>query len=526
MTANSYKAGEPPTGLLRQLKLHHPFATLRAKTLLTFWALVTAGVLSFVLLSDLNRAKATLDSLGDSYLQHVSDRALISETAIEGFAAFIDSMDEFDHKKAQGYAEKLLERYPFLYMFEVARRVIDADRVATEESLAVKYPGFYIKRFSYESDRAWRPVKQAPFYYPLVFQEPLLDGENLLGLDIFSSDFLKWAMATSFERGESVATEPFDLAEGGRGYVLHRSVEYLGQHPPSAFDANTYVLLAVKSEALFADLMAGPPRLGVRLLHRDFDSGDDRGVVLSNPAMPVTFVEELLFSRFTEDWVLDINSQPFILHMEWQFGLGDLSLVTMLSVIVGSFVMFLGVRAYAQQYIRSELTELESEGKLYELANFDPLTALANRNRLIDFLESALARAKRHKHNCIVLFIDLDNFKDINDAHGHVTGDMVLVDVATRLSTELRDDELLARYGGDEFVWVTAGAEDTSELKPLIERLRALFVQPVAVKGIEFRVGVSIGWAVYPEDGKNISALFDAADKLMYRDKRNAAVGN
>ena len=130
---------------MRQLKLHSPFATVRTRILLIIWALVTLGILAFILVSDLNRVEAELDAVGDSYLQHVSDRALISETAIEGFAAFIDSMDEFDDAKAKAYASKLLERYPFLYMFEVAKRVSDTDRAAVETTLAIKYPGFYIE---------------------------------------------------------------------------------------------------------------------------------------------------------------------------------------------------------------------------------------------------------------------------------------------------------------------------------------------------------------------------------------------
>ena len=520
LAVNFHNDPNPPTGLLRKLKLHSPFATLRAKVLLGVWALVTLGILSFVLVSDLNRAEASLDTLGNLYFQHVSDRALISETAIEGFAVLIDSMDAFDHGMAKEYADKLLQRYPFLYMFEVAQRVTDTDRPAFETEFAAEYPGFYVKRFSYESDRAWRPAEHAPFYYPLVFQDPMLKGENLIGLDIHSSEFLKLAMETSFERGEAVATQPFELAEGGRGYVLHRAVEYIGERPPSAFEADTYVLLAVQSHSLFPDLMPGSPRVGIQLVHRDFD--DSRGMVLSIPATPVTRFEEFFFPYFEKALALGINSQPFVLRVKWQLGWGDLSLPPMVGVILGSLLMFLGVRAYAQLYIRSELTELENEGTLYQLANFDPLTALANRNRIVDFLESALARARRHKHRCIVLFIDLDGFKNINDTHGHTTGDLVLIEVAKRLSAQLRDDELLGRYGGDEFVWVTAGVEDMSELEPLIQRLRASFRQPVVAKGTEFDIAFSIGRAIYPDDGKNISALFDLADESMYRDKRKA----
>ena len=243
------------------------------------------------------------------------------------------------------------------------------------------------------------------------------------------------------------------------------------------------------------------------------------------PALPATTSEQLFLPKFKEQQALDLNSQPFLLSVEWQLGWGDLSLGYMVGVIGASLLILLAVRSYAQQYIRGELQMLEKEGRLYELANFDPLTGLANRSHLMDFLEAALARAHRHKHRLAVLFIDIDRFKEINDTYGHTTGDLVLAQVASRLSLELREDELLARFGGDEFVWVSADSEEDVLLDNLIARLKGRFGQTITAKNTEFRVTISIGSAVFPEDGRNITALFEAADKAMYRDKRNTTPG-
>jgi diguanylate cyclase (GGDEF)-like protein len=173
-----------------------------------------------------------------------------------------------------------------------------------------------------------------------------------------------------------------------------------------------------------------------------------------------------------------------VLRLEWQFGWQDLSLRSMLLVTV---------RANARHYIR--------EG-------------------LADFLESVIAHARRKKQKCFILFIDLDGFKAINDTHGHATGDAVLVEMANRLSEQRRHDELLARYGGDGFMWVTAGIGETSALEPLIARLRDTFMRPVTSRGRSIRIDASVGYAVYPDDGRNMAALFEAADESMYRDKR------
>lgn len=491
--------------------------------MLAAWALLTVAILAAITLADLDRAHDELGQLGQSFLQHVSDRALVSETAIEGFEAFVASMDEFDPEKAEAYADRLLQRYPFLYMFEVAKRIPHARREPIEAELEARYPGFRIKRFTYESDRAWAPVDSASYYYPIIFQQPFFDdGDNIAGLDIHSSDVLKVAMEMSFERGEPVATRPFDLAEGDRGYVLHRPVQYLAGRPPSAFEAPAYVLLALKSETLFSELASRPARVAVRLIHREMDPDHEYSNVLLLPAAPATASEVLLLPRFQEQQILDLSSQPFLLSVEWQLGWGDLSLGYMLGVIIASLLMFLAVRSYAEHYICSEILVLEKEGRLYELANFDSLTGLANRSHLMDFLESALARAHRQRHQLVILFIDVDGFKEINDTYGHTTGDLVLAQVASRLSEELREDELLARFGGDEFVWVSADTEDVLRLDSLVARLKRRFEQPVTARKSEFRISISIGSAVYPEDGRNITALFETADKAMYRDKREA----
>ena len=443
---------------------------------------------------------------------------------MEGFAAFVASMDELDHDKASAYARNLLQRYPFLYMFEVAIRVPHAEREATERLLARRYPGYSIKRFSYESNRVWQRAPDAAYYYPLVFQEPLLkDEENLLGLDIHSSEHLKIAMEASLKHGQPVATTPFELAEGGKGYVLHRPVN---EGDPAAVDSAApaaYVLLALKSRRSFSGLHERPAGVSLRLLHRELSTANE---VLVLPAQSVSGLEQLLLPVFHDRRIMDLTSQPFALELQWQIGWGDLSLSTMAAILFGSLLMFFAVRSYAKQYIRGELLALETEGRLYELANFDSLTGLANRNHLIDFIESALARAQRHGHQVAILFIDVNGLKAVNDTYGHSMGDQVLVEVARRLSAELREDELLARYGGDEFVWVSTDSKEDLELDSLIARLKAAFGQGLVIRQTTLTIGISIGSALFPTQGNNMTALFDVADEDMYRDKRRSKGGD
>lgn len=509
-------------GLLRRLKLHKPFATCRGRLLSLTWVVSTVALLALMLAADLSRAKAQFQQLGSALLLHVSDRSLVSETALEAFAAAVASLDGPDYEPARNFAGSLLARYPYLYMFEVAVRVDGGERVAFEQRMAQRYPGFAIRQFAFQADRRWRLADQGYFHYPLVFQEPMADGPAyLVGLDIHSNELLRQAMTRSFELGQPVATHPFELAEGGRGYVLHRAVGHLAGRPPSAFEAAEYVLLALKSADLFPGLKGAPARVAVRLAHRDFALDDPAAEVLSRPAQHASWLEAGLLPQLRQNLSLDLMSQPFQLGMEWQLGWEDISLGRMTALVAASLVLFWIVRVIARDFIESELTALEKEGRLFDLANFDSLTGLANRNRLVDFLERSLARARRHHLQLAVLFIDLDGFKAVNDAHGHAAGDLILIEVARRLERHQREEELFARYGGDEFVWVTEGSVGKPELEGLIERLRREFATPFVTKPLEVSLGVSIGCANYPQDGRNVAALFEVADARMYLEKRS-----
>lgn len=157
--------------------------------------------------------------------------------------------------------------------------------------------------------------------------------------------------------------------------------------------------------------------------------------------------------------------------------------------------------------------------------NHDPLTGLANRNLLWDRLEQALHMAQRQKTLIGILLIDLNNFKTINDTHGHEAGDMVLKVVARRLQAAVRDSDTVARLSGDEFVLVLVNQPSLRFTLRMIERLRQGLTQPVSFMHKEIEVGASLGVAVYPNDGLTAADLVRSADVAMYHAKatgRNA----
>jgi diguanylate cyclase (GGDEF)-like protein/PAS domain S-box-containing protein len=171
-------------------------------------------------------------------------------------------------------------------------------------------------------------------------------------------------------------------------------------------------------------------------------------------------------------------------------------------------------------WILRDVTARErAEAELRERALHDPLTGLPNRTLLDDRLASAIAAAQRQFTVLSVLLVDLDGFKQVNDAWGHHAGDLVLVEIAMRLSGALRESDTAARLGGDEFVLVLPA----TPLVGAMETARALvevIARPMTIDGQARAVGGSIGIAVFPEQGRDAAALLAAADRAMYEAKR------
>nr|WP_278389721.1 bifunctional diguanylate cyclase/phosphodiesterase [Stutzerimonas kunmingensis] len=184
------------------------------------------------------------------------------------------------------------------------------------------------------------------------------------------------------------------------------------------------------------------------------------------------------------------------------------------------------VRGASGEFICYEGTVQDiSERKHYQQqlerqANHDLLTGLPNRILLNDRIEQGLARAARLGYYLTLVFIDLDNFKFINDGLGHVAGDELLKSIAARLAGSLRSSDTVARVGGDEFVLVLSDHYRISTVISLLERVLNEIRRPVMLAGREFQVGASLGVAMFPNDGEDAQSLLKHADIAMYAAKK------
>ena len=162
----------------------------------------------------------------------------------------------------------------------------------------------------------------------------------------------------------------------------------------------------------------------------------------------------------------------------------------------------------------------ETQRKLEQLASFDTLTGLPNRRLLHDRLEQTARRTQRSNNGMAVMFIDLDDFKKVNDTYGHGVGDQLLQEVGSRLQKCIRSSDSVGRLGGDEFGIVLEGARLPAEAAQIGERIVAAMAEPVVVEGHRLTVAASIGIAIYPHDGTDAATLLRNADAAMYAAKQ------
>jgi diguanylate cyclase (GGDEF)-like protein len=170
--------------------------------------------------------------------------------------------------------------------------------------------------------------------------------------------------------------------------------------------------------------------------------------------------------------------------------------------------------------VRGDLSISQAkEEESRKVALHDALTGLPNRLLFEERLDHGLIQAKRHGWKIAVLFMDIDNFKNINDSYGHDLGDKVLLTVAERLQSAIRSEDTVSRWGGDEFVCLLLEVKQESDVAHLAESIVQQISESFKFKGAVLSIRVSIGISIYPADGETADILFKNADTAMYKAK-------
>lgn len=199
-----------------------------------------------------------------------------------------------------------------------------------------------------------------------------------------------------------------------------------------------------------------------------------------------------------------------------------------LSLLLAAFIALATHRVLARQTLTicEQMSQLESAGvRLEHEATHDPLTGLANRALFQRRMAEGIAHAREEGYLMGVMYLDLDDFKQVNDTHGHAVGDALLKEIALRLRQVVRTSDTVARLGGDEFALVLTGLVTPDQCQDLKKKLEAEIMRPAELEGVQLTPGGSVGCVLYPHDGQTMDALLKVADERMYAIKRERKAG-
>ncbi len=197
-----------------------------------------------------------------------------------------------------------------------------------------------------------------------------------------------------------------------------------------------------------------------------------------------------------------------------------LSIVTVITFLI-FWKLKKTLKSYQEDLIEKHLQTVEHKKKLLYQLEHDHLTKLPNRILFSDRLIESIKKSKRNDTNVAVLFIDIDKFKTINDSMGHDIGDEVLKEVALRFKSAMRESDVVARFGGDEFVVLIDDYKNAHDIIKIIDKIQKALVEPIVFNDSEYKSTISIGISVFPHDGDNPQSLLKNADIAMYRAKED-----
>jgi diguanylate cyclase (GGDEF)-like protein len=220
--------------------------------------------------------------------------------------------------------------------------------------------------------------------------------------------------------------------------------------------------------------------------------------------------------------VLHRDLDQFHFDLGMKFSSGEIRYCTFIGQIttIRGELKFVGTLHDVTGYKLIEQKLRANEKKQSYRANHDSLTGLPNRLMFLDKLQHFLEQARRHRRKAALFFLDLDGFKAINDSLGHDVGDIVLKTVSVRLREQLRNVDTVARLGGDEFVILIEEIGSIENIHKVVVKLLECFDEPLSLKDYRLKLAVSIGSAIYPDDGSNEDELLRHADLAMYEAKK------
>lgn len=495
-----------------------PFSTLAIVFALLVWVVLCLIALLAVVNLNLRDAEISFTERGEDYVDKLNRSMVSSETVLKGFSALFVAIGDTKPEQVSVYVKSVIDTNDQIFALEIIQKV---SKKHLQDFLMSRRlsgsPNFTLKSFSYDDERKWVPVPDKPFYYPVIYMESLRSSsEEIIGLDVASVPFLESAVHQAMALGRPVASHPFRLIQGNLAYVVFC---------PIKSEENMLVNMVIdanKLERPGENLMRDG--FSATVYHSDFSANDPKGHLFSVSGHARTALEAAIFPLFRHEKSLATMGEPFSILMTRQAGWTDLSLKLIGLMALLSMVSTTILYIYLRSVQRGRLEYIQHQNLLWKLANQDGLTGIPNRMLMLDRLDQALAISERSGEYGAVIFMDIDDFKKLNDTKGHDAGDLLLIEVAKRIKHCIRDVDTVARLGGDEFIVILNelgmnSAEAHAAAEQVADKIRETVEQPCRLQLFDYQVTVSIGITLFKGNEKTINQLLKSADNAMYQQK-------
>jgi diguanylate cyclase (GGDEF)-like protein len=364
-----------------------------------------------------------------------------------------------------------------------------------------------------------------------VSNEP--DNRRAIGHNLLQDKMRRPYALKAIQEKTTIIEGPVGLIQGGNSLIAREPIFTKMNNNTEQFWG--FAIVLIDSDALFSSSMfsqaANKFDISIRKLDGAKQSGDmifGENQLFNNTKL----ITEINFKTYS--WQIAIKPKPSIISTQSRFILSPwfwpLVLASTGLAFAASYQIF-NYRFHLEHAVKVATYSLEKEMSLREqseanereLATHDILTGLANRRLFVELADMALEEAKQENKSLALLFMDLDGFKAVNDAHGHKVGDQILIQVSDRIASNIRQSDVVARYGGDEFIAIlkAPGANLVHHAESIINSV----ADPFHLDKKTMKIGISIGIARYPNDGDTLDELISKADHSMYSAKSNGKNG-
>lgn len=482
---------------------------------------ILLGAIVFTILSLMLSLFLEYQRLNDDFKINVSDvnrlftqQVSSIETILISLAGLHHASDNLNQAELSSFSEQMLKAYPFVDAI-IGMEKVEKNTVTQFEQRMNKqgYINLQLKKNAKVNNK---------FYLPINFVEPMTPmSASMLGIDLYSQPNKKSIITQAIKTGDITASSINQDLNFKKPAMLIFKALYLGRYPPGTVverSAMLYGLVALKINIQhFMHFLA--------LENYNLEGNIENlypAASLNNKQSSMQF--RVSFSHFVFNERFRIYGQDYQLNLKRDINLSMINPRTILLYwLIAMFLYTLLVRVL--------LKRQASEDEIRYLAYFDSLTTLPNRASFKERLDLLLHETQEHNTTGAILFMDIDEFKRINDTLGHDVGDELLKQVSTRLTQQMRQNDAInrgsiiesknfvTRLGGDEFTLLLTDIKDEKSAGLVANRILEHISQPFNLKHHEVYVTSSIGIALFPRDGDNVEQLLKHADIAMYHAK-------